>query len=84
MPIKTWIPVQGEVLILKREPNNVKDKSAVAIYKEGDVVGRVPYNISSLLSNLNLEERVQQRLCGGYWKSCKPQSWIWREGSVHL
>lgn len=46
-----WIPVQGEVLILKREPNNVKDKSAVAIYKEGDVVGHVPYNISSLLSN---------------------------------
>ena len=46
-----WIPVQGEVLILKREPNNVKDKSAVAIYKEGDIVGHVPYNISSLLSN---------------------------------
>lgn len=46
-----WIPVQGEVLILKCEPNNMKDKSAVAIYKEGDVVGHVPYNISSLLSN---------------------------------
>ena len=45
-----WIPVQ-EVLILKLEPNNVKDKSAVAIYKEGDVVGHVPYNISSLLCN---------------------------------
>lgn len=46
-----WVPVHGEVLILKREPHNVKDKSAVAIYKEGDVVGHVPYNISSLLSN---------------------------------
>ena len=44
-----WIPVQGELLILKREPNNVKDKSAVAIYK-GDIVGHVPYNISSLLT----------------------------------
>ena len=46
-----WIPVQGEVLILRREPTNEKDKSAVAIHKEGDVVGHVPYNISSLLSN---------------------------------
>ena len=46
-----WIPVPGEVLILKREPTNVQDKSAVAIYNEGDVVGHVPYNISSLLSN---------------------------------
>ena len=46
-----WIPVPGEVLILKRKPTNVQDKSAVAIYNEGDVVGHVPYNISSLLSN---------------------------------
>ena len=29
----------------------MKNRSAVAIYKEGDVVGHVPYNISSLLSN---------------------------------
>ena len=46
-----WIPVQGEVLNLRREPTNEKDMSAVAIHKEGDVVGHVPYNISSLLSN---------------------------------
>ena len=46
-----WIPVPGEVLLLKREPTNIQDKSAVAIYNEGDIVGHVPYNISSLLSN---------------------------------
>ena len=51
-----WIPVQGEVLILRREPTNEKDKSAVAIHKEGDVVGHVPYNISSLLSNFLTRE----------------------------
>ena len=57
-----WIPVQGEVLILKREPNNVKDKSAVAIYK-GDVVGHVPYNISLLLSNF-----LKRELTKALWR----------------
>ena len=46
-----WIPVPGEVLILKHEPTNIKDKSAVAIYNESKVVGHVSYNISLLLSN---------------------------------
>ena len=46
-----WTPAVGEVLVLKHEPDNVKEKSAVAVHKEGDVVGHVPYNISSLLSN---------------------------------
>ena len=35
----------------KRKPHNLKDKSAVAVYKEDDVVGHVLYNISSLLTN---------------------------------
>ena len=78
-----WIPVPGDVLILKREPDNVKDKSAVAICNEGDIVGHVPYNISSLLSQL-LKERVQQRLCGGYRKPCEPRRWIWFGDSVRL
>ena len=43
--------MQGEVLILRHKPTNEKDKFAVAIHKEGDIVGHVPYNIiSSLLS----------------------------------
>ena len=32
---------------IKREPSNVKDRSAVAVMKETEVVGHVPYNISS-------------------------------------
>ena len=27
----TWTPVVGETLLLKREPNNEKDRSAVAV-----------------------------------------------------
>ena len=41
-----WEPQVGETLLLKREPNNVKDSSAVAVMKE---TGHVPYNISSAL-----------------------------------
>ena len=45
-----WEPFIGETLLLKREPTNVKDRSAVAVMKETEVVGHVPYNISSDLS----------------------------------
>ena len=41
----------GEMLLLRREPDNIKDKSAVAVMKETDIVGHVPYNISSMLSH---------------------------------
>lgn len=37
-----WIPVPGEVLILKHEPYNVQDKSAVVIYNEGVLLGMFP------------------------------------------
>ena len=33
------------------EPDNIMDKSAVAVMKETDIVGHVPYNISSMLSH---------------------------------
>ena len=45
-----WEPSVGETLLLKREPTNVKDRSAVAVMKETEVVGHVPYNSSSGLS----------------------------------
>lgn len=45
-----WVPFVGETLLLKREPTNVKDRSAVAVMKETEVVGHVPYNISSAVS----------------------------------
>ena len=46
-----WTPVVGEVLLLKREPNNVRDNCAVAVLKEGQVVGHIPYNISVTVSH---------------------------------
>ena len=46
-----WHPVQGHVLLLAREPTNATDKLAVAIIKNGDVVGHVPYNLAPTLSH---------------------------------
>ncbi len=45
-----WIPTTGEQLVLRREPGNPKDHRAVAIIKDGEIVGHVPFNISSTVS----------------------------------
>ena len=45
---ETWLPRVGEVLVLEREPLNSVDKYAVAIVKDGTVVGHVPRNFSAL------------------------------------
>ena len=46
----SWTPVLNEELILKREPNNDKDRDAVAVMKEEAMVGYVPFNLSHLIS----------------------------------
>ena len=48
--MELWTPVQDEMLILKREPTNVADKNAVAVYKEDQVVGHVPFNLAPSIS----------------------------------
>ena len=45
-----WSPVVGEILLLKREPDNLVDASVVAVWKEDKIVGHVPYNIASVIS----------------------------------
>ena len=52
---------------LKREPVNSVDSSAVAVWREEDIVGQVPFNIASVLSHSVLENRLQPRFCGGHW-----------------
>ena len=43
-----WQPVVGESLILKKEPTNNKDRLAVCVQKEGQIVGHVPRNLAPL------------------------------------
>ena len=37
-------------MLLRREPDNLKDKSAVAVVNDGEVVGHIPYNMSNIVS----------------------------------
>ena len=39
-----WTPVTGEVLLLNREPENILDKSTVAVIRQSDrtTVGHIP------------------------------------------
>ena len=47
-----WTPVVGEVLLLKREPDNSHDRYAVAVVRQSDgaTVGHIPYNLAPILS----------------------------------
>ena len=42
-----WNPQVGETLILKREPENPIDVHAVAVLKEREVVGHMPYTLAA-------------------------------------
>ena len=50
--VDIWTPLIGEMLLLRREPNNPKDKSAVVVVNDGEVVGHVPYNMSNTVSQI--------------------------------
>ena len=49
---KQWTLVQDEMLILKHEPSNVVDRNAVAVFREDQVVGHVPFNLAPSISLL--------------------------------
>ena len=47
-----WTPILGERLICKNEPDNPRDRYAVAVYKAGDeIVGHLPRNIPAICSD---------------------------------
>lgn len=43
---ENWSPVLGEILYCEREPRNEHDRFAVALRKDGEIVGHVPRTIS--------------------------------------
>ena len=45
-----WTPVQDEILTLIPELANSVDRNAVAVMKEGLVVGNVPFNLALIIS----------------------------------
>ena len=44
--MQVWAPAEDEMLILKLEPTNVADRNAVAVFKEDQVVGHIPFNLA--------------------------------------
>ena len=46
-----WSPRIGKTLRMKREPENIKGKYAVAVLKEDAVVGHVPYNTAPAIGH---------------------------------
>ena len=47
---KTWTPVIGQLLPVRRESSNVHDPFAVAVWKGGEVVGHAPKSLSKTMS----------------------------------
>ncbi len=47
---EVWEAAVGEILVCEREPDNVSDRYAVAVKREGTVVGHLPRKISRLCS----------------------------------
>ena len=39
----------GKILILKQDPNNIRDIQVVAVFKEGYVLGHIPYYLSPII-----------------------------------
>ena len=57
-----WTPFTGEHLLLRREPENAKDKSAVAVIKDGEVVAS---NMSNTVSQF-LRRNFKKEMTGSY------------------
>ena len=49
-----WTPSIGDELVLRREPDNSKDHFAVAVIRDGEIVGHVPFNLSSTVSQFTM------------------------------
>ena len=45
-----WTPVENELLRLIPEPTNSVDRKAVAVLKEDQIVGHIPFNLSPIIS----------------------------------
>ena len=45
-----WTPFIGEALVLEREPDNSEDEHAVAVKKNDEVIGHVPFNLAPTVS----------------------------------
>lgn len=57
-----WEPREGEVLLLKRKPDNIEDKFAVAVIKSEQIVGHVPKALAPVISHFLKETVIKEWL----------------------
>ena len=50
--LEIWEAVVGEVLVCEREPRNTADRYAVAVKKDGTIIGHLPRKVSRVCSLL--------------------------------
>ena len=58
--MEIWIPVQDETLILKREPTNITDRNAVAVYQDDQ---HVPFNLVTSIWNFDINKAFAIKIC---------------------
>ena len=76
-----WNPSLRDVLLLVREPHIISDKFTVATFKNGEVVGHVPYNLAPAFSQFlkrEFNKAVAETM--GEWeiKSTEAQATKWK------
>ena len=65
-----WFPFTGEVLPLKREPDNPEDVHAVAIKRASSIVEHVPFNLAPTVSAFLRRSR------NNVWQKWEVLRWI--------
>ena len=60
-----WAAVYGEKLLCEREAGNWVDAFAMAVIKDGTVVGHIPKKISSILLFVPTSRRIDYMSCNG-------------------
>ena len=71
--MEIWTPIQGQTLLVRREPTNSKDNNAVGVFLEDIIVGHVPHNLAPRFSQF-LRRDVNNK---GDWREGQPGRRIW-------
>ena len=81
---RIWTPSEGEVLQLQLDPSNPKDRFAVVVCLDGEIVGRVPANLAPTYVFTIPSKRMQHHHSNHNWCSGQPWSKFGSGGALLL
>ena len=79
-----WQSVVGEMLILRKEPTKERDRLAVCVQKDGQLVGHVPQNLTLLLFFLLDSDGSASKLWSRHGNGNITVVWTRSSSAVHL